>query len=515
MLHRRCERGLRQLAALLSLALMPVQLLVAQPLETEEPQAFSEQWLQSKARSLAARPYQSRELADDHPLRALSYDEHRQIAFDPERAIWREDALPFQLQLFHPGFLHTTPVDVHLVLDGQARRLSFTPQVFDYRDRSLNSDLMDANGYAGFRVHHPLNTDEYYDEFLVFQGASYFRAVGKDQWYGLSARGLAVNTVGEGDEEFPNFTDFWIEQPDPTAGALILHALLDSPSVTGAYRFTVMPGETTHMEVDARLYPRRTIPRIGIAPLTSMFLFNNSNRADFDDFRDAVHDSDGLRILQANGEAVWRPLINPSQVQVSSFGATDTPPVGFGLLQRRQKFERFNDAEARYDKRPSLWIEPLGTWGPGRVELLEIPTEVEYHDNVVAYWQPSSALKAGESYRFRYRMHWGAGSPEAPKQGRVVNTAAGQALDSDERVFVIDYGDGAASLPTDPEAVRIRATSSAGVITDVRGQVLEANGDYRVSLMFDPDGAPLAELRVTLEVDGDPWGETWLYRWTP
>ncbi len=516
MLHRRRWRGLYALAVLLVAHLPLSPPLFAQPDTEPHAQPFSHDWLRDRARELSTRDYQPDAMAEDNPLRSLSYDDYRRIVFKPDAAVWGDKTQPFHLQLFHPGFLHTTPVNISLISEGMARRLLFSTEVFDYHDSPVDTKQVEASGYAGFRVHHPINTSERHEEFLVFLGASYFRAVGKDQFYGLSARGLALNTVGEGDEEFPRFTEFWIEKPDAASDEIVIHALLDSPSTTGAYRFTVLPGEPTRMDVDAHLYPRRDLKRVGIAPLTSMFLFDATNRSAFDDFRNAVHDSDGLQILQANGEQVWRPLINPEQVQVSSFGDTSTAPTGFGLLQRRQAFAQFNDNEARYDKRPSLWIEPQGDWGDGRVELVEIPTNVEYHDNIVAYWQPTDVLEAGKKYHYRYRMHWGSGSPVAPEQGRVLNTAAGEAPGSEERVFVIDYSDGRRipNLTSDPEAVRISATTSAGDITHVSGTLVEASGDYRVSVKLDPGQASLAELRVVLEVDGEPWGETWLYRWT-
>lgn len=493
------------------------QPLLAQPTLESEPVPFSHRWLQRYARELATQPFSPNAMASDDPLRALSYDDYRRIRFDPNAAVWANEARPFQLQLFHPGFLHTTPVGINLVTKGMARRLAFDTDLFNYQDSTVNVDSLTAQGYAGFRVHHPINTAEHYDEFLVFLGASYFRAVAKNQFYGLSARGLAVNTVGEGDEEFPYFSDFWIERPAQDDGKIIIYALLDSASVTGAYRFTVIPGDQTLIDVDASLYPRRDRPRIGIAPLTSMFMFNSTNRARFDDFRNAVHDSDGLQILQANGEQIWRPLANPAHWQVASFETADSAmPVGFGLLQRRHTFEQFNDNEARYDKRPSLWVEPLSDWGKGHVELLEIPTDGEYQDNIVAYWQPSGGLKIGQTYRYQYRLHWGTGSPVALEQGRIVNTASGTALGRDERVFVIDYSAGQTlpNLAENPGAVRINATTSAGEITHVSGTLVEATGHYQVYVKLNPGSADLAELRVALEVDGQPWGETWLYRWT-
>lgn len=506
--------ALCMLIGLLAACLSPLPRVMAQPAAESDTRPFSRQWLEEHARELSTRPFTPEEMDGDNPLRSLDYDEYRRIVFNPEAAIWGDAGLPFHLQLFHPGFLHTTPVDIHLVAGGTARRLPFTTDVFRYQGSMMDIDPADAAGYAGFRIHHPINTAERHEEFLVFLGASYFRGVGRNQFYGLSARGLAVNTVGPGDEEFPRFSGFWIERPDGDATQIILHALLDSPSVTGAYHFTVRPGEYTRVDVEATLYPRRDRDRVGIAPLTSMFLFDATGRDRFDDFRSAVHDSGGLRIAQANGEVVWRPLINPNKVQVSSFGAT--MPSGFGLLQRHRDFEYFGDAEARYDRRPSLWIEPLDDWGEGHVELLEIPTAEEVHDNIVAYWQPAAGLKAGEEYRYRYRMHWGAGVPSGPAPGRVVETAAGAVPGTGERLFVIDYSDGRQipQVTSDPDAVRIRATTSGGRITDISGTLVEATGNYRAYVKLDPEDVDLAELRVTLHAGGRQWGETWLYRWT-
>jgi glucans biosynthesis protein len=514
MLYRRRWRRFACVAALILVYQPLSQPILAEPEFESDPRPFSQNWLREHARQLSKQSYTPETMAESNLLRSLSYDDYRRIVFKPDAAIWSDSALPFQLQLFHPGFLHTNTVGLHLVSDGMARRLAFSTDLFNYHDSPVDVSELEANGYAGFRVHHPINVAERHEEFLVFLGASYFRAVGKDQFYGLSARGLAVNTVGEGDEEFPRFTDFWIEKPGAGSDEIVIHALLDSPSVSGAYQFTVLPGDQTRIEVDAHLFPRRDRPRVGIAPLTSMFMFDATNRARIDDFRNAVHDSNGLSIINENGEQLWRPLANPARVEVSSFGTTAKPPKSFGLLQRHQTFEQFNDNEARYDKRPSLWIEPLGDWGAGHIELLEIPTGVEYQDNIVAYWQPADGLKAGEEYHYRYRMHWGDISPFGPSQGRIIDTAAGSTLGSDERTFVIDYSDGRSIVSPGRDAVRIRATTSAGNITSVSGALVEATGHYRAYIKLDPGQATLAELRVTLEVDNEQWGETWLYRWT-
>ena len=479
---------------------------------------FDADWLDGYAKELSREPYQSADLAANDPLRQLDYDDYRRIVFKPEAALWRGIDAPFQLQLFHPGFLANSLVRLNLVTDSQAQEITFTPAVFDYPTVLDEVDADAAGGYAGFRIHHPINTDERFEEFLVFLGASYFRGVGINQFYGLSARGLAVNTEGPDGEEFPRFSEFWIETPKPDAVDIKLHALLDSPSLTGAFHFRVQPGLPTVVDVEMSLFLRRDIERVGIAPLTSMFLFDATNRSAFDDFRHAVHDSEGLLIQQANGETLWRPLANPAKFQISSFGRVR--PSGFGLLQRHQTFEQFQDAEARYDKRPSLWIEPQGDWGEGEVVLVEIPSSTEANDNIVAYWQPTRGLRADQDYSFAYRMSWGAEPSSAMQSGRVLETLAGTpefgAAGSGERVFVIDFSDGNSipNFPSDPNAAQVDTFSSAGKITDVSATLVEASGNYRVYVKLDPGDADLIELRVALELGGRQWGETWLYRWT-
>jgi glucans biosynthesis protein len=304
------------------------------------------------------------------------------------------------------------------------------------------------------------------------------------------------------------FSEFWIERPEIGAERIVIHALLESPSVTGAYTFTVSAADRTLIDVECTLFPRTDVDYYGIAPLTSMFLFDATNRTRFDDFRAAVHDSDGLSVLTGNGEYVWRPLANPVELQVSAFSAERLR--GFGLMQRHREFTDFEDFEAHYELRPSVWIEPVGEWGNGQVELIEIPSDEEIHDNIVAFWQPSEPMLAGNRYEFSYRMYWGRDPmPAESAPARIVETRAGQALRSNHRQFTVDFS--AAAIPADLEVV---ASASTGTIVDARGLVVEARGTYRANLQFDPEGADLAELRLEVVSAGKKWGETWLYRWT-
>jgi periplasmic glucans biosynthesis protein len=321
---------------------------------------FGESDVQALARGLSRRPYSppSRDLPA--ALSTLDYDAYRDVRFDPAHALWKAEGLPFQLQFFHRGGLFHEQIDLYELRDGQATPIAYSTDLFKFK-RGAPTGLSPQLGFAGFRIHAPINNASYFDEVAVFLGASYFRAVAKGMLYGLSARGLAINTGGA--EEFPIFRTFWIERPSPGARSLTILALLDSPSCAGAFRFVVTPGETTVFDVSAKIYPRRAIANVGIAPLTSMFLFSGNGAKRFDDFRPRVHDSDGLSVSNGRGERLWRPLVNPTAVQTSAF--QDKNPRGFGLMQRERRLAAYQDLEARYDLRPSLWVEPKGSWGSG------------------------------------------------------------------------------------------------------------------------------------------------------
>ena len=468
---------------------------------------FDRAALLARAAELAKQPH-SLPPRPEGDGRRLTYDQYRSIRFDAA-SIWKNENRNFAVDLLYPGFIFDVPVNINLVVGGTARRVLFRNELFAYGPDVPAVATGELGGYSGFRVRAPLNTPNYLDEFLVFQGASYFRAVAKGQLYGLSARGLAVRTARPEGEEFPYFTDFWIERPPEQSTEIVIHALLQSPSVVGAYTFTARPGNDTVIDVDAALFPRVDLTAFGVAPLTSMFLFDPSNRMRFDDYRNAVHDSDGLQILNGRGERLWRALANPrTVVQVSAF--LDDSPKGFGLIQRKRDFKDYQDAEAQYDRRPSAWVEPQAEWGPGHVELVEIPSPREMNDNIVAYWQPADPIPAGQSRQFSYRLRF-AWEPLDDSLARVVGTRVGHALNADgHRSFVIDFK-GAGDIP---DGVVPDVSSSAGEVFAPRGQVVAQTGVYRVAFELDPAREDIIEMRAVLHADGKPWSETWLYQWS-
>jgi glucans biosynthesis protein len=485
------------------------------PARGQDAVPFDFETLVARARAAAGTDFVRPQMTLSGPFADLRYDSFRGIRFRDEARLFT-GGQGFQMDLMPPGFYYEDRVVVNVVNDGTATPLDFStdffhfhPRYFPFPDGRAPTGQEGDMGFSGIRFRHPVNRPGVWDEVLVFQGASYFRAVARDTLYGLSARGLAIGTGGPDPEEFPLFTEFWVEEPDPGARTLRVHALLDGPSVAGAYRFTVTPGAETVMEVEARLFPRVDITAAGIAPLTSMYFFGPEKRAGVDDFRDAVHDSDALRIVNGAGERLWRPLRNPGAIETSSF--IDRDPQSFGLIQRSRTFEDYQDAEAHYEQRPSAWVEPGEPWGPGAVQLVELPTADEFADNIVAFWRPAEPLAAGREYRFTYRLVWAQAPAEPLPLARVIATRGGASiLDATERVFVVDFDLGMINFAT----VEPRVSASAGELKGISVSPLPGGNIARVGFHLIPGDARESELRLALLSEGTTASEIWLYRWT-
>jgi glucans biosynthesis protein len=502
-LHRRTA-----LAAFAVVSASAAGVSLAQQAQRSASRPFTEGTVRDLARELAKAPHRAPDSRLPRGFSDLDYDAYRTLRFDPQRALWRGENLGFQVQLFHRGFLYAPKVELFEVVDREARPVPYDPGAYTLGDRAPPpADF----GHAGFRIHHPLNTAAVFDEVATFLGASYFRAVGKGLNYGLSARGLAIKTADAAGEEFPLFRSFWLERPHAGANSVVVHALLDSPSATASFRFTIRPGEATIFDVQATVFPRVEVSAAGIAPLTSMYYFAPNDRAGIDDHRGAVHDSDGLLLATSRGEQIWRPLQNPRDLQVSQFAEVN--PRGFGLMQRRRAPGDYNDLEAEYERRPSLWVEPIADWGPGTVQLVEIPTNDEIHDNIVAFWRPEQPMRPGEEYNFVYRLHWMPVMQGDPNLAQFVETRSG-AAPGNARLFVLDATGGRQGEVPEGTLPTLDLSASAG---EIRNPVVQRNpqtGGWRVHFQLVPGSARLVELRAALKLGERPISETWLYRWT-
>lgn len=481
--------------------------------------AFDLDNVAAKAAELAQQPFQHRQkkVPDWMLVGSMTYDQWRDIRFRPDQALWRDKNLPFQVQFFHPGLYYDRTVQVNVVDDSGVHPVPFSPTRFDYGKNDFADRIPPDIGYAGLRIHYPLKNAGYLDELIVFLGASYFRALGRDTVYGLSARGLAIDTVEPSGEEFPVFIEFWLVEPKPDATHLVLYALLDSRSVSGAYRFEIEPGAQTAVEVDARIFPRRAVAKLGIAALTSMFFFGESSTRRFDDFRPEVHDSDGMLLHFDTGEWLWRPLDNPPRVNVSSF--TMKNPRGFGLIQRDRDFANYQDIETRAELRPSAWIAPRGKWGDGHVELVEIPTTTELNDNIVAFWVPDETLTPDKPTSFAYALYWYSDDPTRPPGGRVVATRRDRGTVPNGYRFVVDFdGEQLRAIPADrPPTGLVSAgpQQDAAELLDQHVVKNPATGGWRLSFQLRPLRGTPVELRAYLAEGDGVLTETWSYAVLP
>ncbi|AHF70015.1 MdoG protein [Pseudomonas cichorii JBC1] len=366
--------------------------------------AFNLDDVAAKAKEMAGQKFEAPKSNLPTELREMKFADYQKIRFREDKAEWATDKTPFKLSFYHQGMHFDTPVKINEVTATTVEEIKYDAERFDFGDIKIDPKATEKLGYAGFRVLYPINKDDKQDEIMTMLGASYFRVIGKGQVYGLSARGMAIDTALPSGEEFPRFKEFWIEKPGPDDNHLVIFALLDSPRATGAYQLTLRPGTNTLVDVKSRMYLRENVTKLGVAPLTSMFLFGANQPSRVPNYRRELHDSSGLSIQAANGEWVWRPLNNPKHLAVSSFSVEN--PRGFGLLQRGRDFSQYEDLDDRYDKRPSAWIEPKGDWGKGTVDLVEIPTADETNDNIVAFWKPDTLAAPGEPMEFNYRLHW-------------------------------------------------------------------------------------------------------------
>ncbi|ARN81142.1 glucan biosynthesis protein [Methylocystis bryophila] len=473
-----------------------------------------------RARELALTPFDGALRRLPPGIDSLDFDSWRDIRFRPDRAIPLDAAKSYRLETFHLGFLYKRAVAINLVEKGIVTPLLYSPGCFDYGRVKLNKPLPSDTGFAGLRLHYPLNDPRVSDELISFLGASYFRFLGREQQYGLSARALCVE-AGTSEESFPYFREFWLEVSEEGEGRATIYALLDGEAATGAYRFDVAPGQQTTLDVAATLFPRRAGVKFGLAPLTSMYLTGENDHRVRDGFRDELHDSDGLLMLTGADEWIWRPLSNPSSERTTSF--TDKSVKGFGLMQRDRIFESYQDLELAYESRPSYFVEPKGDWGAGRVELIELSTPDESNDNIVASWTPKTPPAPLQPFSYAYRLTASLDDRSLSPSGRVVNTftAPARALGSAEKArpgacrFLVDFARGdLAYYLTDPSEVEAVATATKGVI--LRSSVVANPHIEGLRAMFDVAVAPGAtsDLRVYLRAGARSLTETWTFPWT-
>jgi glucans biosynthesis protein len=461
------------------------------------------------ARQLARRPFAPASTDLPEVFANLNYEHYAAIKPLATRHIWA-DARGISVEPLHRGFVFTNPVGLFLVEDGLVHRVAYERSHFDYGRLNVPPQLPDI-GFSGFRLHSTFGNGQPV-EFAAVQGATFFRAVARGQNYGVVSRALTLKPADTKGEEFPFFRAFWLERPAPGTNVITIHGIIDSESTAGAVRMTFRPGEMTIADVETTLFPRVNLEHVGLGGMGSTYLFGANDRRNVDDTRPAVHESSGLQMLNGRGEWLWRPLHNPETLQISAF--VDQSPRGFGLVQRERSYENFQDDDQHYERRPSLWIEPLGDWGQGSVQLLEIPSDAEINDNVLAYWRPKVPMASGSELSIAYRQYWCWLPPERPPLATVVSTRVGRGSAARRRRFAVDFaGDMLSDNP--PPDLKPALTVAPGTVQHLRVWSYPERRTVRVAFELDPGNENACEMRLILETGGKPISETWLYRWTP
>ena len=459
------------------------------------------------ARTLAAGPY-VRPAADlPETLTSLSREEYAGIRMAPGRAIWAGDGVGFTVEPLHRGSVYGDRVALSLVEEGMVRPVPYDPARFAEGGPALPA-FKDDPGYSGIRIRAGFGGEEL-AEFALFQGASFFRLAAAGQRFGVTARALTLRPADPRGEEFPHFRALWIERP-ASPEAVVIHALVESESATAALRVECRPGPLSIAEVTGTVFARAALDHLGLGSMTTRYLFGATDRRAAEDIRAGAHASDGLRIRTGAGEAIWRPLRNPETLQVSSF--LDGDPKGFGLMQRARDYAAYQDDRNEWERRPSLWVEPREPWGPGAVTLLEIPSDSDANENILAYWRPRDGMAAGTERAIAYRQSWGWDAPERLRLAPVTATRSGRGSAEGRRLFAVDFsGD---DFGAEPE-LRTVLTASPGTILNRRLYRYPERRTVRVAFELDPAGAKACELRLLLRREDRPVTETWLYRWTP
>jgi glucans biosynthesis protein len=483
------------------------------------PQPFDYARLKGLAKTVADAPYKAPPDQLPPPIAQLDWDHWQSIRFRDEHSLWAGDGLRFRIQFAHLGFRSNKPVRMYLVQDGQAQEIAFDPAMYDYSRAGVASNQLPPSlGFAGFRI---LFHTDWTRDVAAFQGASYFRAVDGEMQFGMSQRGLAIDCGMPTPEEFPDFISYYLERPPKDSSRMNVYALLDSPSVAGAYRFIIDIADTLVMDMDAALYPRKQIERVGIAPGTSMFFSGKNDHRSSQDWRPEIHDSDGLQIWTGAGEWIWRPLTDPTSVRVNSYA--DDGPHGFGLMQRERNFEQYQDDGVFYDKRPSVWVEPKSNWGKGAVTLVEIPTRDEVMDNIVAFWTPAAKPQKGQEYLYGYKLYWARDNPVGTNLATVratrtgIGGIVGQKRNHFSWRFVVDFAGGDLALVPDSARVTPIISASRGrvEITSVRPLVPLRQWRAMFDVALTDDSVEPVNLRLFLSLDGQALSETWLYQYVP
>ena len=495
---------------------------MAATLKFAPPKPFSWSALVARARDIASKPYQPPYRPAPEIVDQIDYTAHGKIRFKSDRSLYLDGPAVYPVGFFPVGKYFNKAIKMHALDGDTAREILYEPEYFDMPADSPAQHLPEDSGFAGFQIREAKTRPDWRTkDWAAFLGASYFRAIGALGEYGLSARGVAIDTALPTPEEFPNFTEFYIQPSTDEKLPVVVYALLDGPSISGAFKLTLRRTEGVVIDVENALFMRQAVKRLGIAPLTSMFWFDEYNKGYQLEWRRAAHDSDGLALWTGTGERIWRPLVNPPQIKANAF--VDKNPRGFGLMQRHRDPSHYLDRWLNYERRPSCWVEPIGDWGEGAVQLIEIPTDQEDFDNIVCMWVPKGPVVAGQSFEYRYRLHWLGDEPyPAANLARPLETRIGRggfpytrANPPEAKRFVVEFGGGPLDVLPQTQKPEAVITTSRGEISSIFLETTSWNKNWRLQFDVKSEGPDPINVRAYLKQGDTALTETWLFQLHP
>jgi glucans biosynthesis protein len=476
-------------------------------------EAFAAAKVADLARALAAEAHKPPTPSPLDALGSATPEEMAAVRYRPAELIWAADNLAFAIEPLHRSRNFPGEMEIYTVDGGTASRLAYDPARFDFG--KLKPPPASAQlGFTGFRVLHRAG-DGKLKAVASMLNASIVSAVAHNQVWGAISRPLTVRSGEQMAEEAPQIRAVWVEKPRPTATELIAHAVVDAPSLAAAVRFTLRTGEATVIDTECTIFTRKQVDHFGLTPIQATYLSGPLDWPLADDMRPAVYEATGVQMLTGNGEWLWRPITNRARLQISGF--VDNDPQGFGLIQRDRSFSAFLDDENEWQRRPSIWIEPIGKWGPGEITLMEIPAASQNNKNIACYWRPKPPLAAGSEGTFAYRQFWSWRPPGRPDGAIVTISRIGRISGdtSEAKIrFLMQFEGGQLSDPAKAATIVPTIWSSAGKVSALRTYRTPRHGSMRVVFDLETGGQPLVELRVVLKHDAVSMSETWLYRWT-
>lgn len=486
---------------------------------------FTFETLVSMARNSARCEYKERVTPLPKSLQNLDYSQYNLMRYNIDSDLWANDDLPFRVSFFPLGTtLYSLPVEIYEI-DNETliSKVPFSPKFFQYEDqvKFIKDQMPEDAGYAGFKLRYKPKGSSYPDEFAAFLGNSYFRIICDGSSYGLSNRGLAINTGVENvPEEFPAFEKFYLVKPSKGDESIIIYAFLNGRSVTGAYSFKITPGTEASVDVKSVLFLRNKVNLLCLAPITSMFWFTLGEPDNFYDYRPSVHNSEGL-VLSDGKNDIYEPLTNyPFHKMINDDISCDSLRY-FGLVQRDREYNRYMDPGVKYHLNPNCLIVPQNNWREGSLRLFVLPTLTEWMDNINLFWIPKTLPEPMEPINFDYKILYSLKEPKNTLSFVKYTNLGQDLINCKNTIFALSFADKDAIIEKSKDIkIDLQVPSDVIIASPPSIEKIIFNDTWRVLFTLTIHKKLAYEdkpfiIKCTLKDNGKSISEEWYFLWYP